>query len=309
MGSAVPIRKVLPNLSQMVEEYADERSLDLAPSTHETYRCTLRRFAAQSQDEGSRPDVVRFLQRAKSPNVHNLYRATLKCFFDWCIAQGYRADSPIDGIRTKKSTHKFTDTPVKALASFIQEGFDTTTYTGLRNKAAVLFLIDTGARPNEAWQLRPCDIDLAQGVALLRAETTKTRTPRTVFFSKPTTKLLNTLLGNRPDWWGPDVPIFAASTGGTMTSTLFGHVLRPVAARFGLNLTPYSLRHIFATNFLRGGGNALELQRILGHSNMQMTTRYANLNREDLQEAHRHASPVNALYPEAKRCAPRKLKK
>lgn len=309
MGSAVPIRKVLPNLSQMVEAYLDERSLDLAPATHKAYTCTLRRFAAQCQNEGSRPDVVRFLQRAKSPNVHNLHRATLKIFFDWCVAQGYRADSPIDGIRTKKGTHKFTDTPVKALASFIQEGFDTTTYTGLRNKTAVLFLIDTGARPNEAWQLRPCDIDLAQGVALLRAEVTKTRTPRTVFFSKPTARLLNTLLENRPDWWGPDVPIFAASTGSPMTSTLFAFPLRHAAARFGLNLTPYSLRHIFATNFLRGGGSALELQRILGHSNMQMTTRYANLNREDLQEAHRHASPVNALYPEAKRHAPRKLKK
>ena len=309
MGSAVPIRKVLPNLSQMVEEFLGERSLDLASSTHKAYACVLRRFAAQSQDEGNRPDVVRFLQAAKSPNVHNLHRTQLGGFFSWCIAQGYRADSPVEGIRTKKGTHKFTDTPVKALASFIREGFDTTTYTGLRNKTAVLFLIDTGARPNETWQLRPCDIDLAQGVALLRAETAKTRTARTVFFSKPTAKLLSTLLGNRPDWWGPDVPIFAASTGGTMTSTDFGHLLRPVAARFGLSLTPYSLRHVFATNFLRGGGNALELQRILGHSNMQMTTRYANLNREDLQEAHRHASPVNALYPEAKRCAPRKLKK
>lgn len=37
MGSAVPIRKVLPNLPQMVEEYLDERSLDLAPATHKAY--------------------------------------------------------------------------------------------------------------------------------------------------------------------------------------------------------------------------------------------------------------------------------
>ena len=309
MGSAVPIRKVLPTLPQMVEEYLDERSLDLAPSTAKNQGYILRQFAAQSQDEGNRADAVRLLQHAKSPNVHNLYRATLKCFFDWCISQGYRTDNPGEGIRTKKGTHKFIDTPVQALDSFIREGFDTTTYVGLRDKAAVLFLIDTGARPNEAWQLRPEDVDLVQGIALLRAETTKTRTPRTVFFSKPTAKLLNTLLGNRPDWWGPDVPIFAASTGSPMTSTEFGHRLRPVTARFGLNLTVYSLRHIFATNFLRGGGSALELQRILGHSNMQMTTRYANLNREDLQEAHRHASPVNALFPEAKRHAPRKLKK
>lgn len=58
---------------------------------------------------------------------------------------------------------------------------------------------------------------------------------------------------------GPDVPIFAASTGGPMTSTLLDTPSAASPPEFGLNLTPYSLRHVFATNFLRGGGNALEL--------------------------------------------------
>lgn len=37
------------------------------------------------------------------------------------------------------------------------------------------------------------------------------------------------------------------------------------------------LRHTFASNFLMGGGNIYDLQKILGHSTIQMTERYLHL--------------------------------
>jgi integrase len=45
------------------------------------------------------------------------------------------------------------------------------------------------------------------------------------------------------------------------------------------------LRHTFASHFMMNGGNILTLQRILGHSSLQMTMRYAHLAPEHLQEA------------------------
>ncbi len=45
------------------------------------------------------------------------------------------------------------------------------------------------------------------------------------------------------------------------------------------------LRHTFASHFIMNGGNILVLQRILGHSNLTMTMRYAHLAPEHLQEA------------------------
>ncbi|KVR71564.1 integrase [Burkholderia vietnamiensis] len=47
------------------------------------------------------------------------------------------------------------------------------------------------------------------------------------------------------------------------------------------------LRHTFASHFMMNGGNILTLQRILGHSSLQMTMRYAHLAPEHLQEARR----------------------
>lgn len=45
------------------------------------------------------------------------------------------------------------------------------------------------------------------------------------------------------------------------------------------------LRHTFASHFMMNGGNILTLQKILGHSNLIMTMRYAHLAPEHLQEA------------------------
>jgi site-specific recombinase XerD len=45
------------------------------------------------------------------------------------------------------------------------------------------------------------------------------------------------------------------------------------------------LRHTFASHFMMNGGNILTLQRILGHSSLAMTMKYAHLAPDHLQEA------------------------
>ncbi|TXR52052.1 phage integrase [Reinekea thalattae] len=44
------------------------------------------------------------------------------------------------------------------------------------------------------------------------------------------------------------------------------------------------LRHTFASHFMMNGGNILTLQRVLGHSSLTMTMRYAHLAPEHLSE-------------------------
>lgn len=59
-------------------------------------------------------------------------------------------------------------------------------------------------------------------------------------------------------------------------------------ARAGLNLPAgqksHVLRHTFASHFIANGGNILSLQKILGHSSLAMTMRYAHLAPDHLQD-------------------------
>lgn len=47
------------------------------------------------------------------------------------------------------------------------------------------------------------------------------------------------------------------------------------------------LRHTFASHFMMNGGNILVLQRVLGHTDIKMTMRYAHFAPEHLEEALR----------------------
>jgi len=55
-----------------------------------------------------------------------------------------------------------------------------------------------------------------------------------------------------------------------MRKAAFLAELRPI--RF------HDLRHTFASNYVIKGGNIVSLQRILGHSTVDMTMRYAHLS-------------------------------
>ena len=54
--------------------------------------------------------------------------------------------------------------------------------------------------------------------------------------------------------------------------------------------TLHAFRHTFAVNYLRRGGSVFHLQKVLGHSSLDMTRRYANLMTEDLQAVHERVS-------------------
>ena len=59
------------------------------------------------------------------------------------------------------------------------------------------------------------------------------------------------------------------------------------------NADVHRFRHTFAVNFLRNGGNVLELQRLLGHEKLDTVNIYVRLAQSDLSAAQRIASPAD----------------
>lgn len=60
------------------------------------------------------------------------------------------------------------------------------------------------------------------------------------------------------------------------------HFKRDVKAAGVSRIRFHDLRHTYASHFMMNGGNLYDLQKILGHSDMQTTMRYAHLAREHI---------------------------
>jgi integrase/recombinase XerD len=152
-----------------------------------------------------------------------------------------------------------------------------------------LLLLDTGCRISEALALRVSDVDLDNLLVKLDG---KGRKQRVVPFSMELrAHLFKSIKDSRPG----DL-LLGTSKG---TAMLKCNALRYVKGLCrGLGFEPpartlHSFRHTFAVNYLRRGGSTFHLQRSLGHSTLEMTRRYANLNTEDLQAVHPRISLLN----------------
>jgi integrase/recombinase XerD len=62
----------------------------------------------------------------------------------------------------------------------------------------------------------------------------------------------------------------------------------------GVRFSFHTMRHTMAVNCIRNGGDVFRLQRILGHSTLEMTWRYVNLQTEDLSAVHDRLSLLTA---------------
>lgn len=71
---------------------------------------------------------------------------------------------------------------------------------------------------------------------------------------------------------------------------------------------PHVCRHTFSVRYLMNGGDAFSLQKILGHTSLEMTRRYVNLASGDVKDKHRRFSPMDNLNFQANRRGRPKLK-
>ena len=134
----------------------------------------------------------------------------------------------------------------------------------------------TGARWSEAEQLRPSQV--RDGAVHFSG--TKSGKNRSVPIGEELLALLDEHLGKR---YGD------AKTTATRyfvhSYTAFRDAINECGIELPKGQLTHVLRHSFASHFIMVGGNILVLQRILGHSSLTMTMRYAHLAPEHLQEA------------------------
>ncbi|MNP31446.1 Tyrosine recombinase XerC [compost metagenome] len=63
----------------------------------------------------------------------------------------------------------------------------------------------------------------------------------------------------------------------------------------GVRVSPHTFRHTFTKMYIMGGGDAFSLQKILGHTSLDVVRIYVNLFGVDLSGQHLKYSPLNRI--------------
>lgn len=273
----------------------------LAIRTLHDYRDKLNVFTAWcdtqavTQLEQVTPDLLRrfllaMIEHHNAGGVHGFYRV-VRAFLRFVEAEevlpGWQSPTrkvkaprvelePIEGVRLRD---------VAALLATCDKSF-----TGVRDSALLLALLDTGARAGEFLAVDLADVD----AGTITLKHTKAKRPRAVFLSAKTRRALRAYLRMRHDH---AAALWTTMQGERLSYDGLRAVLTRRAKLAGLAQvpSPHDFRRAFAINFLRSGGDLFNLANILGHKGLTVLRRYLALTSQDAQAAHARHSPVENL--------------
>lgn len=279
---------------------ADAKARNLSAATISSYLEALDAFrrslpsplARQSLAElsldATRAWVGAYTAGRKPATVANRVRS-LRVFSRWCVAEGYLRVDPLARLRRphvpRVVIEPFTESQVLAMLAAAPPPLAIT----------LRILVDTGVRISEAIGLAVGDV--REGY--LRV-TGKGGHERLVPVGRTLAAALRRYVEReRPrPVERPDEPLLLGRDGRPLTAKASYQAMRRLARQVGVTgvrVSPHTCRHTFAITFLRNGGSVLALQRALGHRDLAMVRRYAELTEADLAAEHALASPLDRL--------------
>ena len=295
-----------PSLGTLVRDFftgflAIERRV--RPTTLSSYRDGLRLFlrflAGRRRRRAPRlrledltfESVLAFLQyleleRGNHPRTRNQRLAALHVFFDYLgdrVPETLHTAERVAAIRPKRAPppepHHLEREEIGALFASLAPG----QRNHLRDRTLLLFLYNTGARVQEAADLRVAHLDLgARPTVRLHGKGDKWRT--CPLWSETVAHLRDLLRAAGTERL-PDAPVFVSRRGAPLTRFGLYKIVRRHAAPWDgpplgpdpRRVTPHVLRHTTAVHLLESGVDLNVIRAWLGHASLTSTQRYAEV--------------------------------
>ena len=241
------------------------------------------------------PDRRRDYRKPVSVTTINNYIRNIRVFFNWMEREYIIRKNPMKRIRQLKHNRQakvfLSDEDLKKLLS----KFDKSYFTEHRDYVMIMLMLDSGMRLGECSTVLVTDLELARKRINLRAEETKGRKDRTVYFSPKTETVIRRWLQFKDRYVESDYLFPIKEHGGSIGVGNFETNFKRYILRAGLNeeYTPHCLRNNFAKRCLMNGMDIFTLSKILGHSSVEVTEQaYLDLTDEDISKQYHRASPM-----------------
>lgn len=289
-------------LSQFIVEYGEFiRGLNYTDpaikSNISALKLLLRRVGDQPLNEISIEMCEKFIA-TNQPTLETAakYYGHLKAAFRRAKKWKRIDTNPFDEITKPKPREKLPDVFTLEEYEALLDSLPTNTHEERRLKRIVTVARDSGLRMSEILTLRKASLDFDRKLILIVVTedfSPKSKRPRAVVMSKRVESILleqmaeNVELSEciaRSDY------IFPSRSGQPLSKITVSHSFKQHVKRLYPNrprLRFHSLRHTFASLLVERNVPLVRIQKLMGHSTIAMTEKYARLRSDDFSEARR----------------------
>lgn len=283
----------MQSMSEALKEFLLAGEADgLAPASLTWYRSLLTRLVQAIGEDypdthALREYIVALRAKYKPHTVADHGRA-LHRFFAWA-SEEYDLLNPMKGIKRPKMPppvgRAITSADFVSMFNNAGEGD-----VGMRNRALLAFLADTGVRLGGVTGLTVDALDMSLRRGWVIEKGTK---QRLVVFTFYTARLLERWLAVRPTT--TRLVFTAMDTGEGLTNSGIQQILKRLKKKLNIqgHTNPHAFRHGFAKGYLANGGELATLARLMGHNDIQTTMdHYAVFSQDELSNLHEKYSPL-----------------
>ncbi|HEX74749.1 MAG TPA: site-specific tyrosine recombinase XerD [Dehalococcoidia bacterium] len=220
--------------------------------------------------------------------------AAAKSFFNFMVAEGIIKDNPAQNVGSPK-VGKSLPNPISIsqVRLLLEQPTKLSTTEAKRDRAMLELLYASGMRVSELVSLNLGDVDVEGGYVRCFGKGHKERLipiyEQAALAVGEYIKEARSRLVRNDD----ERALFVNRRGDRLTRQGFWQILKGYAksADLGVQVTPHTLRHSFATHMLSGGADLRSVQELLGHANISTTQVYTHLTSEHVRRTYEKSHP------------------
>jgi site-specific recombinase XerD len=232
--------------------------------------------------------------KLKIQYIHGLGRA-VRSFSTWAYDEGFLEENVMRRLKLpplpKTLPEPLSEEEIKRVLTACLN-----THERLRNFAIMMVFLDTGLRLDELVNLRFSRMDFSGGEMTIFGKGSKER--KVPIGAQAKKAMIDYISKERLEPTNPqdEDRIFLNADGYPVTHATVGKMFQRVKIMSDVKkLHPHTCRHTFSVRYLINGGDVFSLQKILGHTSLEMTRKYVNLASGDVKDKHRRYSPMDLL--------------
>lgn len=272
----------------------------LSKNTLSSYAADLKRYTLflkeREKDIASalRSDIIDFNEALRSdgysvPSICR-YLSSIKAVYKYLLIENILETDPSDNIHMPKKWERLPKAlSISEVMDLLQASFSEKTI--LRDSAMLELLYSSGLRVSELVKIKLGDIHFDAGFVRIMGKGAKERV--VPVNTRALEKVKRYMENERPETLKKRQSpyLFVTRMGKPMSRQRFWQTLKAIGKQAGLEISPHTIRHCFATHLLEGGADLRFVQKMLGHSDISTTQIYTKVTTDRIKKVFKSYHP------------------